>query len=64
MRLAATIAAVACLALAGADDPPAPKRAPAGLALAAMTVGGEPVEVEVADTPEARDRGLGSRTAV
>jgi uncharacterized membrane protein (UPF0127 family) len=64
VRLAATIAAVACLALAGAGDPPAPKRSPAGLALAAMTVGGEAVQVEVVDTPDARDRGLGGRTAV
>lgn len=64
MRFAAPIAAVACLALAGADDPPAAKRSPAGLPLAAMAVGGETVDVEVADTPEARDRGLGGRAAV
>lgn len=62
MRFAATIAAVCCLA--GAVDPPAPKRSAAGLPLAAMTVGGEPIEVEVAETSDARDRGLGGRTAV
>ena len=62
--MAALAGLAASLALAAADDPPAPKRSPAGLPLAAMQVGGERVEVEVADVPQARDRGLGGRTAV
>jgi uncharacterized membrane protein (UPF0127 family) len=62
--MAALAGIAACLALAAADDPPKPKRSAAGLPLASMQVGGDRIELEVADVPDARDRGLGGRSDV